>query len=189
VGVISACTVVIGELPEGKDPTANAGGEAGGGVAGSLAGNAGSAGSDASSGGGSGGIAGSAGVAGTSGGGTGGTTCKAPPCDCDGDNHYAETTECGGDDCDDKDNRAFEGQTQSFFTPTLGNGDFDFDCDGAETPELPLHNCTGLLCAGSTVGFIAAPTCGTMGTWAKCVGSGATGCAASPDGQVPVNCH
>jgi hypothetical protein len=198
VGLFCACTVVIGDLPEGKPNIVYIGGSGGeAGVAGTsnggLAGAAGvgnTGGSGGIAGGGSGGVsgAGSGGVSGASGAG-GGSTCINGECDCDGDEHASDSVACGGDDCDDKDDRAYTGQTAYFFTKTLGNNDFDFNCDGADTPELKQHKCGNVaLCAGAVVGYLSAPVCGTDGVWAKCVGTG-IGCTPSPDGTVPVVCH
>lgn len=182
-----ACTVVIGDLPEGSS---NVGGDAGmsgfggeagvaGMASGGLAGSAGVAGAaGAGNTGGSGGIAGAGGSAGATGGasGAGGGTCKKPPCDCDGDTYLVKGGSCGGDDCDDADDRAHPNQNDFYDVPSKGVGGYDFDCNGTPLPKFHVVNCgVGLLaCPADGDGYEnPVPSCGVEAMYVKCVMSGA----------------
>jgi hypothetical protein len=188
VGLFCACTVVIGDLPEGSSGTAGggSGGEAGvaGSASGGLAGAAGVAGAaGAGNTGGSGGIAGGGGSGGVTGGtggvsGAGGGACQSPPCDCDGDGYLDKGGSCGGDDCDDADNRAHPGQGEFYDSQSKGVGGFDFDCDGTPLPKFHVVNCgVGLLACPPPAqgdGYEApVPSCGVEAMYVKCVMSGA----------------
>lgn len=77
----------------------------------------------------------------------------------------------GGDgDCDDADPDAFPGQTDFFERPTLGTRTFDFDCDGAASPEHPeLSACRKEPpdCGGQ--GWQdSVPACGETGIFVDC---------------------
>jgi hypothetical protein len=191
VGLFCACTVVIGDLPEGSSSggggSGGSGNEAGvaGTASGGLAGSAGVAGAaGAGNAGGSGGIAGGGGSAGATGGasgaggvsGAGGGTCQNPPCDCDGDTYLVKGGSCGGDDCDDADDRAHPNQGEFYDTPSKGVGGFDFDCNGTPLPKFHIVNCgVGLLvCPANGDGYEnPVPGCGVEAMYVKCVMSGA----------------
>jgi len=71
-------------------------------------------------------------------------------------------------DCDDRDNRAFPGQTNSFTTQRTGVGGFDFNCDGSET-KLYAEYATNATC-----GFCRPPVNNTCGSpQSTCTSSGA----------------
>ncbi len=81
-----------------------------------------------------------------------------------------ETCACGplagyvpdASDCNDGDGNAFPGQTTWFTTPNTG-GDFDYDCDEAETQEdTQLGSCipNGFQCTTTLGWFGPAPACG-----------------------------
>ena len=99
-------------------------------------------------------------------------------CDHDGDGHLAVGPPCFGDDCCDSDPDVHPGQTAYFTTPSQCGG-FDYDCDGAATPQYGVASCTwaGLGCAGD--GFVNGAACGdtapftvcAMATVLTCVGS------------------
>jgi hypothetical protein len=99
-------------------------------------------------------------------------------CDQDGDGHLAAGAPCFGDDCCDTDPNAYPGQTAYFSTPSQCGG-FDYDCDGASTPQYGLANCAwaGLGCAGD--GFVAAAACGATAPFSVCASTGLLTCAAS----------
>jgi hypothetical protein len=187
--------VVIGDLPEGSPNIVYVGGTGGdGGTAGQAGSASGGVAGAAGSGntGGSGGVAGAAGSGGASGaaGAGGGSTCINGVCDCDGDEHASDSVECGGDDCDDGDDRAYTGQTAFFYTKTKTNNDFDFNCDGSDTPEQVMHKCGNVaLCAGAVPGLFSTPVCGTDIAYATCATHAVLGCTAVPGNEVPVNCH
>lgn len=199
VGLFCACTVVIGDLPEGSDPAA-AGGTAGaelGGAAGMASGGlAGVAG--AGNTGGSAGVAGGGGSGGASGGGSagmsgaGGGTCKNPPCDCDGDSYPATGATCNGNDCDDADDRAHPDQTEYFDTPSLGVGGYDFDCSGTPDPKFHVVNCgIGLITCPNPPGDGYAnpvPGCGESAMFIVCVKSGAV-CVQQNTSPLKMPCH
>lgn len=78
-------------------------------------------------------------------------------CDTDADDDGHVSIACGGDDCDDTDNRAYPGQTQGFGTPRNGGGsgdeDYDFNCSGTNTLFLTTMSSCGV--------------CVVAGTWCK----------------------
>lgn len=141
---MAACSLVIGDLPEGVD----------------------SAGSGAAGG------SGSAGSGGSTAAGAGGTSACAKACDCDDDGALAKGGTCGGDDCDDTDARAHPNQADFFDTPAPTAG-FDFDCNGSTLPSetKPLDCGVGVaLCPPATQqGFVGTlPACGQAGDWGFC---------------------
>lgn len=185
---LPGCSWVAGELPDAA-PQAQSGGAAGisgsgaasgsgGESSGGAAGQAGSAaGGSAAGGSATGGSAGSGNSAGTGGAaGSGGTSGCAKPCDCDDDGQEAES--CGGTDCDDHDERVYQGQT-AYFSEASTNPQvlFDFDCSGKieRDPELDKEVNCGLLNLGNCGGqgfSSTAPTCGNESDWGECRSNG-----------------
>jgi hypothetical protein len=105
----------------------------------------------------------------------------APPtssCDRDGDGHLAAGAPCFGDDCCDTDPSVYPGQT-AYFTTASQCGGFDYDCDGASTPQYGLASCAwaGLGCAGD--GFVDSAACGATAPFSVCASTGLLTCAAS----------
>jgi hypothetical protein len=105
----------------------------------------------------------------------------APPassCDRDEDGHLAAGAPCFGDDCCDTDPNVYPGQTAYFASPSQCGG-FDYDCDGAATPQYGLANCAwaGLGCAGD--GFVDSTACGATAPFSVCASTGLLTCAAS----------
>jgi len=92
------------------------------------------------------------------------TGCKKP-CDCDGDGHKAKTGGCGGDDCDDDDDRAFPGQDFLSDKPNPLTTKGDWNCDTTITPKFKIGFSCGALgligCTG-TQGFTDTPGCGDL---------------------------
>jgi hypothetical protein len=99
-------------------------------------------------------------------------------CDRDGDGHLAAGAPCFGDDCCDTDPNVYPGQTAYFTAPSQCGG-FDYDCDGAATPQYGLANCAwaGLGCAGD--GFVDSTACGATAPFSVCASTGLLTCAAS----------
>jgi hypothetical protein len=106
----------------------------------------------------------------------------APPpvtsCDQDGDGHLAAGPPCFGDDCCDTDGNVHPGQT-GYFTSVSLCGSFDYDCDGASTPEYGVANCqwVGLGCMGD--GFVATTACGDIAAFSVCSSASVLTCTAS----------
>lgn len=103
----------------------------------------------------------------------------APPCaDTDGDGFFVPRdadADCGPLDCDDTDRRVRPDQTGAFTTPTA-SGNFDYDCDGDETPLADTErggDCRQEIfgpCEGT--GWLdQVPACGETGTWHRCEAS------------------
>jgi hypothetical protein len=159
----------------------SSGGASGGSTAGGASGGGSSAGG-ASSGGTGAGASGGAPTGGSSSGGasggSGGSGSCVTPCDCDGDGYLSDSMACGGNDCDDEDNRVHPGQTQYFAerSPNDRVG-FDYDCSGTLDRD-PLQGSTALSCLDldllaceNVQGFQAPlPACGQPGSWAECKG-------------------
>jgi hypothetical protein len=99
-------------------------------------------------------------------------------CDQDGDGHLAAGPPCFGDDCCDTDANVHPGQTAYFTSASLCGG-FDYDCDGASTPEYGVANCqwVGLGCMGD--GFVSAAGCGETAPFSVCASTSVLTCAAS----------
>jgi hypothetical protein len=186
IAVLSACEIVMGDLPQGVDQPANSGGVAGlasGGGAGQQGGgaagqaNGGTAGASGGSGGGSAGAGGGAGGGTGGGAGAGGSTggsggCASPPCDCDGDGYLAEGSSCAGNDCDDGDPDAHPGQTGWFTTPRKTAGGFDYDCNGTVELEFTsVISCVVALCPTTQGYFGTTPQCGQAADWGDCTGA------------------
>ncbi len=149
LGGAAACTLVLGDIPEGRDPGASGGGGGSSGAAG-AAGNPGG-------GGGSGGVSGAAGAAG------------AGCCDCDKDLVPSNKPGCNGNDCDDDDANVFPGQTKFFGTESKNNG-FDYNCDQKLETEYKKLDCVAL-CDPKVDGYIGtAPQCGKSGDFGSCDG-------------------
>jgi len=71
-------------------------------------------------------------------------------------------------DCDDADKDAFPGQTKWFKVPTLGNKDYDFNCDKVETlQETKIFSCGGG-CQGEGWSSTKPPACGASEYWEVC---------------------
>jgi len=103
------------------------------------------------------------------------------PCDRDRDGFREKSLACGGDDCDDDDDRAHPDAGFVRATPTpKTNG--DWNCDNVTTREVSANvNCAGLL--GTTgcnlQGFTTDPPCGADATYVVCKVNGLS-CAADP---------
>ena len=106
--------------------------------------------------------------------------CKGDPeCDCDGDGD--KTPACGGNDCDDHDERVRSTQTEFIDAPSNRAG--DWNCDGKVERESDGGvTCTRLLDAGWAAdasikeieaacvveGFAFDPGCGEVGDYVHC---------------------
>lgn len=201
VGLLCCSCGLLIELPEPVDgddddfPWGGASGEGSGGrgdasLGGSGASEMGQGGEGSTSGGG---------TAITSGtGGMGGALPEgcAKHCDCDDDGAVA-TGECGGDDCDDEDERVFPGQT-AFFTERSENDavGFDFDCSGSlERPagQTDAVNCAQLALGACEdgQGFLGTlPACGNPGSWGSCFLATAVSCEEDvADDEKVASCH
>ncbi len=83
-------------------------------------------------------------------------------------------------DCYDRSSEAYPGATD-YYSTDRGDASYDYDCDGAETPEYTAtFSCTGTSCGTHTDGWTTGtPACGESGTWAtSCYRSGGS-CVAS----------
>lgn len=126
---------------------------------------------------------------------TGGTSGECEePCDCDGDGALRDDVECGGDDCDDDDNRVFPDQTMFFSTPANEVIGFDYNCDGdIQRPpgQDQTLNCAAISLGScsTTQGFEELPVCGGRADWGTCV-SGTLKCVFSSveDNRI-MRCH
>lgn len=101
-------------------------------------------------------------------------------CDVDKDNHKSK--QCGGDDCDDNDDRAYPGQIGWFsISPTNTNKDWDFNCDNMETQEFTMADVcnAGGQCPMTNlyVGIVTPPACGMSGPWGNCESANLVSCA------------
>ena len=69
-------------------------------------------------------------------------------------------------DCLDQDGNVFPGQENWFDVPNRA-GDYDYNCDGEETPkELAVGACTSIRCASANQGWDASiPACGESERW------------------------
>lgn len=161
-----------GGAPSSGGATSGSGGAASGG---SSAGGASSGGTGA---GASGGAPTGGSSSGGASGGSGGSGSCVTPCDCDGDGYLSDSMACGGNDCDDEDNRVHPGQTQYFTERSLNDRvGFDYDCSGTLERD-PLQGSTALSCLDldllaceNVQGFQAPlPACGQPGSWAECKG-------------------
>jgi hypothetical protein len=105
-------------------------------------------------------------------------SAAASSCDQDGDGYLAAGPPCYGDDCCDTDPNVHPGQT-AYFTSPSQCGSYDYDCDGAATPEYGVVDCAwaGLGCTGD--GFVDATACGATAAFAVCASTGLLTCAAS----------
>lgn len=75
-------------------------------------------------------------------------------------------------DCYDGNANAHPGQTASFAVDR-GDGSFDYDCNGAGTPDVTVIGRCGSVpfCSGTPGWRASAPACGQSGTWlATCTG-------------------
>ena len=175
VSAAVACSLVIGDLPEGVDPALSGGASGAGGTSG---------------GGGASGSGGASGAGGASGG--GGGACLKGPCDCDGDD-FVSAFCSQGDDCDDSDPVAHPGQTAWFDVKRKDGQGFDYNCDGNEDREFSELACGGLsnlLCSQQADGFHKpAPPCGESGSFGKCKWSGLSCVNDVTSSSKPVRCH
>jgi hypothetical protein len=163
----AGCSLVVGELqeplPEGGGPVAGAGSSAGGG--GTVAGSSSAGGTRSLGQGGE--ASAQAGDGPAPGAGTSGSGAM---CDADRDEHLAEG-KCGGDDCDDSDDRVSPDQTE-YFGERQKNVDFDYDCSGApEQEEVMAVVCPGVVgpCPTETGFLKSLPACGETGSYGTCV--------------------
>jgi hypothetical protein len=133
--------------------------------------------------GGATGTGGSGGIGGTSSTGTGGSidctdqdddgetsvACDGgTDCDDDGDTHDSVLCD-GGADCNDTDTEVRPGQANYYPVPN-SNGNFDYNCDGMETPQFAYFNCSGLVCNPTNSIFTQNVPCGMQGTFGNCNG-------------------
>ena len=100
--------------------------------------------------------------------------------DIDGDGYGSPASlNCKFDtlDCDDSDSRAHPGQGNSFSTPRLGVGGYDFNCDGSLTKNntrtcitsLPAPiSCTNTKPSGTGGWVSSVPACGESRTRLRC---------------------
>jgi len=99
------------------------------------------------------------------------------PCDKDRDGFKAKGGTCGGNDCDDDDDRASPSVSTYLTFDATGKGHAgDWNCDGTVKRQFEINVSCGLLGGGacsSTKGFTGNPTCGTSGKYVQCVTSGA----------------
>ncbi|WP_437596437.1 hypothetical protein [Sorangium sp. So ce590] len=171
----------------GGAATSGAGGD-GGGAAASGSGGAGGAGGDGAGGNGAGGdgaggdaatssASASSAVSGSGGGAASSSSSSAVSgsggggsVDCDADDDGYRSTACeGGNDCNDNNPSVHPGQPSTFYeTPIRPGGGFDYDCSGAEERELPVVNCSGLVCAATTNVFLTNVACGARGPFGGC---------------------
>lgn len=160
------CALVVGDLPEGRDPNAVSGGASGSGAAsagggGGADGSAGAAGADASASGGAGGMSADSGAGGSSADASDGACC-----DCDGDGENGP--QCQGKDCDDADPNVFSTQKKYFTTPSKTQG-YDYDCNQSIEPEHGQVGCTLGLCNPNNKAFLnTPPPCGQTGDFGHC---------------------
>lgn len=94
----------------------------------------------------------------------------ADPCDRDRDGFRDKSDACGGDDCDDDDDRAHPdaGFTSTPATTTT-NG--DFDCDGVVTRQFKENVSCALLGDCTLQGFSGNPPCGVASEYIQCKGT------------------
>ena len=99
----------------------------------------------------------------------GSRSCPETLIDGDGDGHGPASSPVASpcDDCDDANANAFPGQTKFFTSPRAG-GSFDYDCDGAETPESTATGSCDLDPVSGACNFAAGwdgsvPACGAAG--------------------------
>jgi hypothetical protein len=126
----------------------------------------------------------------SSSGGSGGDPCAVA--DADGDDEPSPA--CGGQDCNDEDDRVHPGQTSYFGTAMMGapppGGPFDFDCSGMADPD-PMQvftSCSMPLCNGEGYQTDTA-TCGNVNGWVMCSLLMSL-CQASPaTAAEPLRCH
>ena len=115
------------------------------------------------------------------------------PCDCDKDGFKARDAGCGGNDCDDTDNRA---NPSANFRTDLATKDTngDWNCDRVTERLIKNVNvkCNGLgdTCPGGREGLQADIPCGTYGTYVVCA-PGAVGvtCDQVDSGTVRQECR
>lgn len=185
------------EAGSGSGGRGGAGGSragSGGGGAGGAAGSGGASGGGAGGGGGGAGSSGAGGTPASCGTCAPGETCVAGKCECpttpvayyrdsDGDGHGDSAMKrmvcsggapsgyvSSGDDCCDKDKRAYPGQLQGDVTPAAcSETGFDFDCDG--TSELGWPNISGGVCCDETLvegWYDTVPACGESELFERC---------------------
>ena len=90
-----------------------------------------------------------------------------PACDLDEDGFLAMGA-CGGTDCCDYDGRAHPGDTD-FFATQDACGSFDYDCDGQDSTQFPIADCSlhGFSCGANGFDKVS-PPCGTSATYDTC---------------------
>lgn len=89
------------------------------------------------------------------------------PCDCDNDGHKRADSACGGDDCDDDDDRAHPGAGFLTFMPTAKTKG-DWNCDGNPEKQKKDGISCGLLGDCTISGFSTTVPCGGTGTFITC---------------------
>ena len=72
-----------------------------------------------------------------------------------------------GDDCHDGDARIHPGLVGEWYGEANDDFGFDYDCDGAETPEFEAVTCSGV-CSPKTNVFLYDAACGTTGQFGDC---------------------
>jgi len=103
----------------------------------------------------------------------------------DGDGDKAISWQCmGGQDCADGDPNAHPEPMVAFQSVPIqgtkkpGTPAYDFNCDGVETGETSVLNCSGVACDASKKGFQALVPCGMSAPLGHCA---AVGCAFTPE--------
>jgi hypothetical protein len=89
------------------------------------------------------------------------------PCDCDNDGYIRADSACGGDDCDDDDDRAHPGAGFLTFMPTTKTKG-DWNCDGIPQKQKKENISCGLLGDCTVSGFTGTVPCGGKGTVVTC---------------------
>lgn len=86
------------------------------------------------------------------------------------------------DDCDDADNRVHPAQL-SYYSTGRSDGTFDFNCDGADTPQngcvtaASTTACSTAAVSGVAEGWVGTiPGCGASATYRGCIGSSSATC-------------
>ena len=117
-------------------------------------------------------------------------------CDCDADDFLAEGL-CGGNDCDDHDDRVRPNQTLYFaVASTNPNIGFDYDCSdtlerdpGQGATAISCLDLDLLACSGAQGFHTTMPACGTAGAWGTCQGVAVLCSAVTLDATAIARCR
>jgi hypothetical protein len=96
----------------------------------------------------------------------------APPCDQDQDTFMAIGGNCGGDDCDDHDPRAYPMEPNYLtWLPSLATMYGDWNCNHKVEKLFPINvNCSmSITNCNQVSGFTGDPECGTAGNFVQCM--------------------